>query len=71
MQSWVRGRTNLQAVKGSSIAIIERFNANGQAPSNNHFFLQDPELRLREYLYDRSAREWVLGEPAVFKYVYP
>jgi len=64
-QLWMRGQTNIKAAKGSSIAIIERFDANGQAPSQNHIFLQDPELRLREYLFDRSARKWVLGELAL------
>jgi len=48
-----------KAVKGSSIAAVK-----GDAIEVHHsrIFYQDPELRLREYVFDYPAKGWVKGE---------
>ena len=50
-----------KAVKGSSIAVIQRPSTTGQVSC---IFYQDPELHLRERNYDElgSMDKWVLGE---------
>ena len=55
--------THKKAVKGSSIAIVDWVNANGLRHLS--VFYQDPELRLREYLYNFSVEHWAFSEPFV------
>ena len=52
--------TDTMAVKGSSIAFTECSDANGLFHS--HIYYQDPELYLREIIYNGSTRQWIPGE---------
>ncbi|KAF8801587.1 hypothetical protein BYT27DRAFT_7198157 [Phlegmacium glaucopus] len=60
MKKWTKDGARKKAVKGSSIAAICWSDANGLV----HFrmFYQDPELRLREYVYDPSADSYYIGD---------
>ena len=54
--------------KGSSIAIVDWVNANGQRHLS--IFYQDPELRLRDCLHDFSANTWDFGEPVLEMHIH-
>jgi len=61
--------TNTKAVKGSGIAVAGFSDTNGLF--HHRIYYQDPELQLRELVYNVSTCQWLPGEHVINIYVYP